>query len=239
MSTTFEREPTARKKKRLALSGGGGNGSGSGGDDNDGDDYRNRNDLDDSLDDAPDAVPDKSKVVTWFLLLVVMMTFGGLIGAYIVISTNNVLEWRPFELPLAVYISTAIIAISSFTFHEGQRALFKGRQMDVPKWFVWTTVWGGTFISSQLIVWMSLVRAGAYIAGNPYAGFFYILTAVHAAHVLGGIVALGVILLRTWHPTENEDELKYRRDLTRSVGWYWHFMGLLWLVLLVLLGFWK
>jgi hypothetical protein len=53
--------------------------------------------------------PDKSKVVAWFLLLVVTMTFGGLIGAYVVVFTNNVAEWRPFALPIQVWISTVII----------------------------------------------------------------------------------------------------------------------------------
>jgi cytochrome c oxidase subunit 3 len=75
--------------------------------------------------------------------------------------------------------------------------------------------------------------------GNPYAGFFYILTGIHAVHVLGGIVALGAILLRSWNYTEYGPELEYRRNLARSVGWYWHFMGLLWIVLFLLLGFWK
>ncbi len=237
---TIEREPVVRGKKHSLISGGsGGNGPSGGGGGGDKDDYQNRNDFADESEEQPGGIPDKSKVVTWFLLLVVMMTFGGLIGAYIVISTNNVLEWRPFELPLAVYVSTAIIFISSYTYHRGKQALFAGKQESARKWFVWTTVWGGIFISSQLVVWLSLVRAGAYIAGNPYTGFFYTLTAVHAAHVLGGIVALGVVLLRGWYPTANEDELQYRRDLTRSIGWYWHFMGLLWVVLFVLLGFWK
>ena len=67
----------------------------------------------------------------------------------------------------------------------------------------------------------------------------YILTAVHAIHVIGGIVALGSILLRSWSPTFAADEIVYRRNLGRAVGWYWHFMGGLWIVLFVLLGFWK
>ncbi|HNU09551.1 MAG TPA: hypothetical protein PKO33_17410, partial [Pyrinomonadaceae bacterium] len=48
----------------------------------------------------------KSRVLTWFLMLVVLMTFGGVIGAYVVISTNGVLEWNPFDLPVQVWIST-------------------------------------------------------------------------------------------------------------------------------------
>jgi len=102
-----------------------------------------------------------------------------------------------------------------------------------------TTVLGAAFISSQIILWLSLVKRGVYVQSNPYAGFFYILTAVHAVHVLGGIAALGYIVLRTWNPTESETELTQRKIVSGSIGWYWHFMDALWIVLVLLLGFWK
>ena len=95
------------------------------------------------------------------------------------------------------------------------------------------------FIASQLIAWVELVRRGVYMESNPYAGFFYILTAVHALHVIGGIIALGYILLRTWHPTDSDAELVQRQQISTTVGWYWHFMDGLWIVLVLLLGFWK
>lgn len=189
--------------------------------------------------DEPSKVPDKAKVITWFLLLVVLMTFGGLIGAYVVIATNNVLEWRPFALPLPVWVSTVLILISSFVYHVAQRAIERNDDRRARNYLIGTTVLGAAFISSQLIAWIALVNQGLYMSGNPYAGFFYILTGIHAVHVLGGIIALGAILLRAWVPTEHGPELEYRRNLARSVGWYWHFMGVLWLVLFLLLGFWK
>jgi cytochrome c oxidase subunit III len=210
----------------------GGNGGGKRGGSGDDGDWK---DAIAALDEPP---PDKAKVVTWFLLLVVLMTFGGLIGAYIVIATNNVLEWRPFELPIAVWVSTALIIISSFTYHYGKIAVDQGKTCLARKYFVATSVLGGLFIASQLIAWMSLVQRGVYVYGHPYAGFFYVLTAVHAVHVLGGIVALGAILLRSWNPTLADSEFIYRKNLARSVGWYWHFMGVLWIVLFVLLGYW-
>lgn len=227
------------RKRRLPISGGKpgkGNGNNGGGSDDGGDDsYRNRNDLRD-----PDPVaPDKAKVLTWFLLLVVLMTFGGLIGAYIVVSTNKAAEWNPFDLPVQVWMSTFLILVSSITYHIAKKAV-DGRMHDRAKnWLIVTTVLGAAFISSQLLAWLALVGRGLYMQGNPYAGFFYILTAVHAVHVLGGIIALGSILLRNWHETQNNAELQYRRNLARSVGWYWHFMGALWIVLFMLLGFWK
>ncbi|MFH4276264.1 hypothetical protein WAJ11_21865, partial [Acinetobacter baumannii] len=84
------------------------------------------------------------------------------------------------------------------------------------------------FLVSQFLAWLALVERGLYMSGNPYAGFFYLLTAAHAIHVFGGLVALGAIITRTWYPTMNGAELLYRIRLARYVGWYWHFIGGIW-----------
>jgi cytochrome c oxidase subunit 3 len=184
-------------------------------------------------------VPNRARVFTSFLLGVVLMTFGGLCAAYVVTATNKAIEWRPFDLPVQVWISTAIILVSSLIYHQGKSALEKFDRETARKWFIATAVFGAAFISSQLLAWIELSQQGLYFSGNPYAGFFYILTAIHALHVLGGVIALGSIILWSWNPI-NSDELWYRvRALGQVVGWYWHFMGGVWLVLFVLLGFWK
>ena len=67
--------------------------------------------------------PNKSRILMWFLLLVVLMTFGGLIAAYVVIATNGAAEWKPFALPVQVWISTVLILISSVTYFAGHRAI--------------------------------------------------------------------------------------------------------------------
>jgi cytochrome c oxidase subunit 3 len=210
--------------------GGGGNGRNPGG----------GGDRPDSDQPEPDVfVPEKSRIFTGFLLLVVLMTFGGLAAAYVVIGTNNVAEWQPFALPIQVWISTALIIASSLTYHIGKKAIDRNDQPVAKMWLIATTVLGAAFISSQLLVWLELAARGMYVYGNPYAGFFYVLTAVHAVHVFGGIIALGAILLRTWTPTTNDIEILRRRTLGETVGWYWHFMGAIWVVLFILLGFWK
>ncbi|MEP7148657.1 MAG: cytochrome c oxidase subunit 3 [Acidobacteriota bacterium] len=233
----IEDENVNRRARTRFVGGGNGpnDGGGGGGDESGGGD-----DLQfDDIRRAETLAPDKSKFVTWFLLLVVLMTFGGMIGAYIVLATNGAAEWRPFALPIQVWISTGLILISSITYHLAKNALFADQYDRSRKLLIVTTGLGAAFISSQILVWLALVNRGFYLRGNPYAGFFYILTAVHAVHVVGGIVALGAILLRSWNETRFGDEIIYRRNLARSVGWYWHFMGALWIVLLALLGFWK
>jgi cytochrome c oxidase subunit 3 len=167
------------------------------------------------------------------------MTFGGLIAAYVVIQANKVAEWRPFDLPIQVWISTALIIASSITYEIAKRAIDRNQHGAAKRWLIVTTVLGAAFISSQVLAWIELTRRGLYMSGNPYAGFFYVLTAIHAVHVVGGIGALGSILLRSWLPAVTEEGIAQRRSLAQVVGWYWHFMGGLWLVLFVLLGFWK
>jgi cytochrome c oxidase subunit III len=229
-------ETVDRKRGKRTLSGSSGSsGNGSGrnpGGGGDGADDGDRSDLEPFR-------PGISRILTGFLLLVVMMTFGGLIAAYLVISTNNVAEWHPFDLPLPVWISTALIIASSVTYHFGKSAVVLGLPLSARKWFIVTTIIGAAFISSQLLAWVELSARGLYMSANPYAGFFFLLTAVHAAHVLGGIIALGAILLRTLRPAHTDEDVLRRRSLAQVVGWYWHFMGALWLVIFILLGYWK
>lgn len=191
------------------------------------------------LDRSEPAAVDKSKYIAWFLLLAIGMTFAGLLGAYLMIATNRAAEWKPFDLPLQIWISTAIILASSVTYSLAKRGVDRDDFRTARKWLIATTVLGGFFISSQLVLWIELVNRGFYMTGNPYAGFFYILTAAHLVHVVGGIVALASILLRSWYPARGEAEIERRRALARSVGWYWHFMGGLWVILFLMLGFWK
>jgi cytochrome c oxidase subunit 3 len=234
----IELEPVRKRRPTLSGgsggpgrdNGGGGDGGGSG---PDGRDFQ----REDAETNSPGN--DKARFVTAFLLIVVTMTFGGLIGAYVVVANNNVLEWRPFALPIQLWISTAAIIASSVAYHFAQRAIAVADNDGSRRWLIVTTALGAVFVSSQLLSWIALRSRGFYMAGNPYAGFFYILTAAHAVHVIGGIVALGAILLRSWYPSGDTAEFVYRRNLSVSVGWYWHFLGILWIVLFILLGFWK
>ncbi len=224
-----------RGKKTVSLNDGFGGSNQNGGGRNNGDDNDSQPDFYNTVSPTSNI----ARIFTTFLLLVVLMTFGGLIGAYIVLATNGALEWRPFDLPVQVWISTAIILASSFTYHLSKTLLFRAEQEKSKKWLLVTTVLGAAFISSQILAWFMLYNRGYGWSGNPYAGFFYILTAVHAVHVTGGICALGAIVIRTWNKTFSDVELKYRQNLANVVGWYWHFMDVLWIVILMLLGFWK
>jgi len=234
-------EPPERLKKRRSGSVGGGpaggkNGGGRdpGGGGSNGPDPRDADSYDPSA-----FVPEKSRILTGVLLVIVMMTFGGLASAYIVIATNGAAEWRPFSLPIQVWISTVILLASSVTYHFGWKRLDAMERESAKRWFIATTVLGAAFISSQILAWLELSARGLYMSGNPYAGFFYILTGVHAVHVVGGLIALSSVLLSVWYPTRDENKILKRRSIGQVVGWYWHFMDGVWIVLFLLLGFWQ
>lgn len=233
-----KRKRLVRLSEGIGTSGGnnGGGGDDGGGGGNSGGDKKPKKQ---EFEETDHPTGNKARIFTIFLLIAVLMTFGGLIAAYVVVSSNGVLEWKPFAMPLQVWISTAIILASSFAYHVANSAIKQEKQEKAKKWLLITTVFGGIFIASQLVLWFALYRRGYYMQQNPYVGFFYILTAVHAAHVLGGICALGTIVLRSWIPTKSPEELEKRQNLSNVVGWYWHTMDGLWLILVALLGFWK
>ena len=232
-------EAKGRRKLRSRVTGSDGFGSSNGGNGGDGNDGDDRNFERHDLDSPDESAADKAKIITWFVLLAVGMTFAGLIGAYVMVSTNHAAEWKPFDLPIQLWISTILILISSISYHFAKRSIDSDAIDTGRKWLLVTTVLGAAFISSQILAWLVLSKRGLYMQGNPYAGFFYILTAVHLAHVLGGIVALGSIVLSSWNGGGSQIDRLKRRNLARAVGWYWHFMGTLWIVLFVLLGFWR
>lgn len=211
---------------------GGGGGSGGGGGD------RKDNDHDNPAKHA-EFRPSKYYLGMQVALLVILMTFAGLISAYVFIAFNKGQEWKPFDLPFQVFFSTFLILASSATFELAKQALRAGSQRRFWTWLMITTGLGAAFISSQLFVWFELARSGVYVLGNPYAGFFYILTVTHAVHLLGGIAALGYLVLRTAKPTRNTELLLKRQTAAGVVGLYWHSMDGLWLVLLAILAFLK
>lgn len=182
---------------------------------------------------------ERVRIVTWFILLAVLMTFAGLIVAYVVVKTNGVVEWNPFKLPPQLWISTVLLLLSSASYGISHRVRKAGNQKGARLWLVVTTVLGATFIASQILTWFALYGAGYYMRSNPYAGLFYFITFVHALHVTGGICALGFAVLRTWLPTEVPEEMERRLVVSRSVGQYWHFMDALWILLVLMFGFWK
>ncbi|MCS6874020.1 MAG: cytochrome c oxidase subunit 3 [Pyrinomonadaceae bacterium] len=239
VETAKEEKLKKRKKLSSSITSGGSDGHnkrgrGGGGSGGGGDNFDDKN----PASEIEGFKPKKLKIMMWFLLVVVLMTFSGLISAYLVLATNRTVEWKPFYLPLQVWISTVLILASTFTIEKAKRRI-EFHQESAKRWLLATTVLGAMFIASQMLLWLKLFREGVYVQGNPYAGLFYILTIVHAVHVLGGILGLGYVVLRAWERTFNTEELLRRKTSATVLSWYWHTMDMLWIVIIFLLAFYR
>jgi len=94
-------------------------------------------------------------------------------------------------------------------------------------WLWATLLFGVVFVAGQYLAWLRLRAAGLYLATNPNSAFFYVLTAMHALHVLGGLAGLARVIYKVRGPV-----LTLRRSTLDATSYYWHFMGILWLYLL-------
>lgn len=169
----------------------------------------------------------------------ILMMFTALASAYIVRSgMPTSIDWHGGTMPSFVYLSTALIVVSSFTLTRAKAALGHGEGPAYKVWLGVTLLLGLGFLASQLLAWRQLVAQGLYLASNPHSSFFYVLTGLHGLHLAGGILALTGLLIYARRAGGPEADVK-KRTLTDVVGIYWHFMDLLWVFLFLLLFFWR
>ncbi|HEV7475393.1 MAG TPA: cytochrome c oxidase subunit 3 [Pyrinomonadaceae bacterium] len=174
------------------------------------------------------------RIGMWVALASILMLFTALSSAYIV-RAASANDWQPLRMPRILLLSTALILISSGTLEAARRNLKGAVSNGHKRWLLLTVALGVGFLVSQLFAWRQLVRQGVYVASNPHSSFFYVLTAVHGAHLLGGLAALAYLLLRRRAPRENAPAVAKAQAGADAVTLYWHFMDFLWVYLFVLL----
>ena len=180
---------------------------------------------------------DRYRTGMWVALAAVLMMFTALTSAYVVrAGTWN--DWRPIAMPRLLWVSTAVITLSSLAFEVARRSLKAGRTAAFKRWLLVTVVLGLGFLASQLTIWRELSAAGIYLASNPHGSFFYVLTGAHGLHLLGGILFLDYLLLRTWR-SNGADGASKRLAVTNTAALYWHFMFGVWIYLFLLLFLWR
>ena len=182
--------------------------------------------------------PARYRVGIWVAIASIVMLFTALTSAYIVrMASAN--DWTPLVMPKVLWLSTAVILLSSVTIEISKRSLKQQRDSQYGLWLTLTAVLGVVFVGSQYAAWRNFARQGVYMATNPHSSFFYLFTAVHGLHVLGGLLALAYLLLRTRKKRETvEGELR-RVGAAEAATVYWHFLDGLWICLFLLLFFWK
>ena len=182
--------------------------------------------------------PARYRVGIWVAIASIVMLFTALTSAYIVrMASSN--DWTPLVMPKVLWLSTTVILISSVTIEISKRSLQRAKDSQYGLWLALTAMLGTVFVGSQYAAWRNLARQGVYMATNPHSSFFYLFTAVHGLHVLGGLLALAYLLLRTRKKRDTvEGELR-RVGAAEAATVYWHFLDGLWICLFLLLFFWK
>ena len=170
------------------------------------------------------------KFTMWMALGSICMMFAGLTSAYIV--KRNLGNWLEFEIPVYFWYSTFVILLSSVTFYLATNA-FKERAMNRYKALITiTAILGVLFAVLQWLGFGFLNNHGVQLIGrgsNASASFLFVIILLHLVHVLGGVVALVIILFRAF----NTKVKTYSTVTLEIAGTYWHFVDLLWIYLLI------
>jgi cytochrome c oxidase subunit 3 len=146
----------------------------------------------------------------------------------------NMADWQALPVPKLLWFNTGVLVLSSIAL---QWAHLAARRDDLEGVIVGLLAGGVSaivFLVGQLLAWQQLNAAGYFVASNPANSFFYLLTAAHGLHLMGGLVALGRTTTKVWRGVQMA-ELRLSVELCAI---YWHFLLLVWLVLLGLLTGW-
>jgi len=180
--------------------------------------------LPSSLEDSTKSPPGTYTVLLLALCGSIFAFFGALVVAFLWRSQARP-YWSAIEVPKILWLTTILIVISSGTYEAARRVYARGEWRLASRLLLITAVIAAAFIAGQFTAWRQLMEQGAYMMQNPHGSFFYLFTGLHAAHLIGGMVALAYVLLGS----------NRRRELVNVVGYYWHFLTVLWLVLFILL----
>jgi len=182
-----------------------------------------------------DPSPPPASTGIWVGLAAITMSFAAFTSALIVRQGTAPLVH--ITLPPVLYLNTLMIIASSITLELARRRIaafmggLKGKngdQIAPAQWLYITLSLGLLFVAGQTFAWMQLKAQGFGLATNISYSFFYVLTVAHALHVFGGLGGLVRVIAKL-------KKSALRRSTLDATSRYWHFMGVLWIYLLLLL----
>jgi len=165
-------------------------------------------------------------------MLSILMFFMVLTAAFVVLRVDNLHSWAGIRMPWILWVNTAVLLASSGTLEIARRRLEMDSLGGFKQMWALTTILGTGFVLGQVVAWRQLTAQGVYLTSRLASSFFYVFTALHAAHLLGGICALLYVGLRKF-----ETARVSRFTAAEVTSYYWHFMDGLWLFLFALLYF--
>ncbi len=185
----------------------------------------------DFREESPSSLP-PAKIGLGVFLAVVGSLFALFISAYSM--RMNMVDWRALPVPRLLWFNTGVLVTSSIAL---QWAHMAARRNDFDGVIIGLCAGGASalvFLAGQLLAWRQLSLTGYFVTSNPANSFFYLITAVHGLHLIGGLVALGRTIAKVWRGAE----MTQVRLSVELCAIYWHFLLLVWLVLLALLTGW-
>lgn len=172
------------------------------------------------------------KFALWVACASMSMLFAALTSAYMVRQAAG--NWLEFPLPNIFFVNTLVILISSVTLHGSYLAFKRERESLYKGLLVISLLLGFAFVVLQYQGWEALAAMGIPLKLNPSGDFVYALSWIHLAHVLGGITALVIALIIAFsRKFKVTPARKLRFELTLT---YWHFVGGVWLYLVVFMA---
>ncbi|HWZ44991.1 MAG TPA: cytochrome c oxidase subunit 3 [Candidatus Saccharimonadales bacterium] len=184
-------------------------------------------------------------ILALFVAVALGYILRGKSGAYDPIQQRFDHAWKPLALPYArLILNTLVLLLSSVALERSRRGLahkmeFAAMGIAPPRWqtdVLWlalTVVLGFGFLAGQVMVWQVLRLQGVSMAGDLSGSSFYLMTGLHAVHLAGGLLALLYALIATW----SKRHFARQTMVVEITGWYWHFMGVLWVGLFAVLHF--
>lgn len=171
------------------------------------------------------------KYALWVACASMIMFFAAFTSAYIVRQSAG--NWLEFVMPNLFFYSTIVILLSSFTLHGALVAFRKKKTQFFKILLGLSLVLGITFLVLQYEAWTMLTANGIELTTNPSSSFLFVISGFHAAHVLGGVVAILIAFVTSLiKPHEVTPVRELRLELTTQ---YWHFVDILWLYLFIFL----
>lgn len=181
-------------------------------------------------DPAPD--PARSAATALWLFIGVASTFFSLfVVAYGM--RMDAPDWSPIAMPAQLWLSSVLLVAGSVLMQRAGAAAAGGAAASMRPLLIGGGVAAAAFVGSQLWAWQVLIDQRVFLAGNPAASFFYVLTALHGLHVLGGLVAWSVAAQALSTPAAELPGAAWRIVLCAR---YWHFLLALWVVLFAVLA---
>jgi cytochrome c oxidase subunit III len=167
------------------------------------------------------------------LLAATTMAFAAFTSAFVVRrGISN--DWEALPLPRIVWANTAVLLASSLMLELARWSLRSGRRSAFNRYWTAGTVLGGLFLLGQAAAWWQLNSAGIFVASNPSSSFFYLLTAAHGLHIVGGLTALAYVDVQALRLRLGPG----KRTAVDVSALFWHFVDGLWLFLMVLFFVW-